>query len=86
MSKKAARLTVPAEYRKAGIKTPEQAARYSADIIGSVSIIRAHESMQIAREKGWVRVARFYEATTAILLEWYDDIPGTAPAANEPPD
>jgi hypothetical protein len=78
---KGVKMVVPAEFRGSEIKTPEQAAELSADVIGVISVQRARKSMSAAQEKGWVRIARFYEAMWVILKEWYPD-----PPPDDPPD
>jgi hypothetical protein len=80
---------VPREYSKVGITTPPAAAEYSADIIGVVSVSRAHESAGRAEREGRAEEAEFYRAVLAVLLEWYDkpaapvtgdeDMPGFPP-------
>jgi hypothetical protein len=73
---------VPNDFRRQGIRTPEEAADYISDIIGICSVWAIDHRADLAAMEGRQQDRDFCEATLAILIDWYSK----PPDADYPPE
>jgi hypothetical protein len=75
---------VPDEFSRHGIKTPEEAADWIADILGVISVDRMGDSAERAQADGRAGEQVFYERVRELLVQRYEELLNQSP--DEMPD
>ena len=75
----AERFDVPEEFARHGIKTPEAAADWIADIIGFISVERIGDSAERAQAEGRAGEQIFYERVRELLVQRHEELLNQSP-------